>query len=303
MNVAVIINPTSGRHGRRPGSGRDRVETARAHLARTGLAGDVAVTEGPAHAVTLARSFVERGVPRVIAWGGDGTINEVAGALVGTSVVLGVVPAGSGDGLACSLGLPLRTNSALETAVSAEAGPLDVGFLGDRHFLNVAGVGFDAAVAQVFNERRARGGLGYLTGSLARVWSYRCARYRLELDEHIWSGDCFVAAFANGREYGNHVVIAPGADPQDGLLDAVVVSGGSAVTQFWRSRRLWFRREHPASGVYRTRVRRASISGDSLTCHVDGETFEASGTLAIRVQPSAIRVAGVLRKADVAAGL
>ena len=181
---------------------------------------------------------------------------------------------------------------ALELAVTGQTGPIDVGFLGARHFLNIGGIGFDAAVGRAFNARLKRGGLGYLTGGLSMAFSYRCLPYELRLDDEVWSGERFLVVFANGREYGNHVVVAPDADPADGRLDVLVVAGGPALRQFWRARRLLVRKRSPAEGLYRTRVTSASITGDSLVCHVDGEVFETSGKVDVRIVPGGIRVAG-----------
>lgn len=293
--IGVIVNPVSGRRGRGAAEGERRAALARRALDRHRVDGHVAITLKPHHARELSEGFVAGGADRVIAWGGDGTINEVAGPLIGTKVALGVVPAGSGDGIASSLGLPLATDRALDIAVSAPTAAVDVGFLGPRHFLNIGGIGFDAAVGRAFNSRKKRGGFGYLTGGLSMAFSYRCLPYELKLDDEVWSGERFIVVFANGREYGNHVIIAPDADPRDGLLDVVAVSGGSFFRQFWRARRLVVGRQRPAEGIMRTRVRSASVSGDVLICHVDGETFEATGRVDVRIRPSGIWVAAMNR--------
>ena len=108
-----------------------------------------------------------------------------------------------------------------------------------------------------------------------------------------FDGPRFVIAFANGREYGSGLAIAPEADPSDGWLDTVIVKGGSPLRQLWRSRRLGWRPMHPAEGVWRGRIREASIAGTRLVCHVDGEPFETSGEISIRLDPGALLVAGV----------
>jgi diacylglycerol kinase (ATP) len=228
----------------------------------------------------------------VIAWGGDGTINEAAGPLIGGGVELGIVPSGSGDGLARGLGLWRPAEAALAVAISQPARAIDVGMLGDRHFLNIGGIGFDAAVAAAFNNRSKRGHAGYLADSLFGVWSYKSRAYTVEVEGERFDGRRFVVAFANCREYGNGLVMVPNADPTDGRLDLVMVAGGSAFRQFWRARRLSFRRLAPAEGVRRGRITAASVTGEFLQCHVDGQPFEASGTLDVGVRPGAIRVAG-----------
>jgi YegS/Rv2252/BmrU family lipid kinase len=292
MRPAIIINPVSGRGDLRPTSGADRKAAAGRLVAEAGTTADIVITGGPGDAARLARTFVGEGRHRVIAWGGDGTINEIAGPLVGGRTVLGIVPSGSGDGTARSLGLPTSPVRAFGVALGAAAGAIDVGFLGDRHFLNVAGIGFDAAVAAAFDRRGRRGGWGYVATGLTIVWTYRCQRYRVDLAGERSDGERFLLAFANGREYGNGVVLAPDADPRDGWLDALLVDSGSPIRQMWRARRLILRRRRPASGLTRVRVRSASVSGQTLECHVDGETFAVSGTLDVRIEPGALLVAG-----------
>jgi YegS/Rv2252/BmrU family lipid kinase len=289
MRLTVIINPIAGRARR----GIDREALARSLLAAHGLVADVAITGAAGHGRNLALAAIDRGVDRVVAWGGDGTVNEVAGPLIGSPVSLGIVPSGSGDGFARSLGLPHDPRRAFARAVTPERFAVDVGRLGDRHFLNVGGVGFDAAIACLFNARATRGALGYVTGGLRSVWSYDCDTYELEIDGNRLHGSRFLIAFANGRQYGNGIVIAPDASLTDGWLNAVIVSHGSPLRQFWRARRLAVGRLRPAEGIVRSRVQRAVISGPRLLCHVDGEPFEAMGELVVTVMPASLLVAGL----------
>jgi YegS/Rv2252/BmrU family lipid kinase len=289
MNVAIIVNPGSGRQQR---GSESRVDVARRLVSRSGVSVDLAVTNAAGHARELAAEFVARQYERVVAWGGDGTVNEVAGPLIGSQTIFGVVPAGSGDGFAHSVGLPRQTPDALKAALTAPARAVDVGMFGDRHFLNVAGIGFDAAVAGRFNARAARGGGGYAVESLTGVWTYTCEVYEVTAGGEQFSGPLFLVAFANGREYGNGLILAPQASAMDGQLDMVVVTGGGPLKQCWRARRLLVRRMAPAEGVWRSRVTSATITGDRLVAHVDGETFQTSGTVAVSLLPGALMVAG-----------
>lgn len=300
MRIGVIVNPFSGGPKAPLPPGSARIEYVRELSRGSHVTIDIAPTAGPGHADELARRFAAQGCRRVVVCGGDGTVNEAAGPLIGTDVALGIVPSGSGDGLARGLGLRKPTKAALTTAIHGPTGAVDVGFLGDRHFLNIAGVGFDAAVADVFNKRSKRGHGGYLWDSLTGVWGYRSAKYtvttnnsQLTTDNLRFEGPRFVIAFANCREYGNGLVLVPNADPSDGLLDVVIVAGGSPIRQFWRARRLRWRRLAPAEGVHRARITTASIAGDRLECHVDGQPFETTGRLEVKIKPGAIQIAGV----------
>jgi len=292
MRTALIVNPVSGLGTTATTASTARIELAYRLAKSSGVSIDVATTERSGHAAELAAEYVARGYGRVIAWGGDGTINETAGPLIGTGVVLGIVPSGSGDGFARGLGLPRDPARAFKVAAEQPGRPLDVGFLGGRHFLNIGGLGFDAAVAAVFDNRPKRGKAGYLVETLRGVWGYTSCVYRLESDAHSVDGPCFLMAFANCRQYGSGIVIAPEADPADGLLDLIVVEGGAPWRQFWRARRLSFRRMAPAEGVTRGRITSARVTGERLLAHVDGQTFETSGEIDVRIQAGAIRIAG-----------
>ena len=295
MKLAIIINPISGRRGHLADAGASRYAHAQRLIALPDVEADVVLTTAKGHGAALAQSYVSQGYDVIVAWGGDGTVNEIAGPLIGTPTALGVVPSGSGDGLARGLGLPSDPDRALRAALRAPsaADAIDVGYLGDRHFLNIAGIGFDAAMATVFNQSRRRGGMGYVKNGLRRVWSYESLGYALRLDDEVRDGRHFLVAFANGREYGNGIILAPNADPRDGWLDVVTVDAGPAWRQLWRSRRLAIGRDRSAEGVHRARVRSATVSGERLHCHVDGETFEASGSLDVRIRPRALRVCGL----------
>jgi len=287
MRVGVIINPISGRS-----AGKQRAVLARRLLGQMRVEAEVLETTARGDAERYARSFVAREFDRVIAWGGDGTINETAGPLRASRAILGIVPSGSGDGLAGSLGLPRTPEQALAAAIERPPRAIDVGWLGDRHFLNVGGIGFDAAIAHAFNARTKRGGLGYLTNGLSLAWTYRSNSYELKLgDEPASKGEHWLMTFANGSQYGNGIIIAADADPSDGWLNAVIVAPGSTIRQFWRARRLFVGRLRPAEGVLRTRFRRATITGTDFHCHVDGETFMAGGTISVRVEAGAIKIA------------
>ena len=289
MRAAIIVNPGSGRRRRVP---ETRFEVAQRLIQRHGVTVDLVATNAAGHGRELAASFVAQGYDRVVAWGGDGTVNEIAGPLIGSQTMLGVVPAGSGDGFAHSVGLPRATEEALKVALTANPRAIDVGFFGDRHFLNMAGIGFDAAVATRFNARAARGGAGYAVEGLTGVWTYTCEVYDVAAAGEQFSGPLFLVAFANGREYGNGLILAPSASAMDGELDMVVVSGGGPLRQMWRARRLLVSRMSPAEGVWRGRVTSALIQGNRLTAHVDGETFQTSGEVKVSLRPGALMVAG-----------
>src|SRR5262245_8167678 len=167
MSVAIIINPIAG--GARPAVARTRAQIALAVVDQHGDPAEVFVTEGVGHARDLAKAAVGRGARLVRAWGGDGTINEVASALAFDEVPLAIIPAGSGNGLARELGVHPRPERAIADALAAEPRPMDLGEIEGRLFANTAGVGLDAHIASRFAASRRRGFLGYARSEERRV--------------------------------------------------------------------------------------------------------------------------------------
>lgn len=288
--IAIVINPISGRSGSRSGETACRGRLVEETAAALGITIDAQLTNAPGHATELARTAIAGGAEVVVAMGGDGTVNEVARALIGTSVALGVVPCGSGDGLARGLGLPTDRRAALEVALAGDTKRIDVGYANDQPFLNVAGVGFDGEVGRLFASRKTRGALGYIVMSTKHIWTYASAHYDVQFDDERRTGPMFLVGFANSAEYGNGAILAPEADVQDGVLDVLIVKAGSALGQMWRARRLYWRPGAPAAGMERLRTRTARISGDRLVYHLDGEPFETTGSLEIRVERQALAV-------------
>lgn len=289
--VAVVINPISGRTGSSPGeAARRRTLVEQAAAARGFTDVDVHLTTAPGHARELARSACEAGAGIVVAMGGDGTVNEVAQGLVGSDVALGIVPCGSGDGLARGLGLPRGRGAAFDVALTGVTSRMDVGYANEHLFLNVAGVGFDAAVGQLFATRKTRGAMGYVVKSVSLVWSYNAPHYAVVCDDARREGRKFLIAFANAPEYGNGAVLAPDADVRDGVLDVVMVDAGNPLSQVWRARRLIWNRRAPAAGMERLQTRTARVTSDHIVYHVDGEVFTTAGSLDIRVERQALAV-------------
>ena len=287
MRAAVIINPRSGRT---PGAPADKVALAKAVAAECGVDVDVTLTERAGHGRDLAQAAAAAGASTVVAWGGDGTVNEVAGAVAGTGSAFGIVPAGSGDGFATTLGIARESRQALRTALTGTITPIDVGDVNGRAFLNLAGIGFDARVARRFNLLTKRGGLPYLLIGLHEGLTYGGRAYRVQLDDQPYDLRAFLIVFANGQQYGNNAIIAPGARFDDGLLDALIVDARPFLPQLWRARRLFLGRDKEVPGLVRRAVRRATVESDEpIELHLDGECLTSATRLEITVRPGALR--------------
>jgi YegS/Rv2252/BmrU family lipid kinase len=229
----------------------------------------------------------------VAVWGGDGTINEAASALVHTPVPMAIIPAGSGNGLAWDLGVPFKPQQALTLAATGDTMLIDAGEINGSFFFNIAGVGIDALIATRFAERglRRRGPLGYLQLSTAELMRYRAQRYAITLDGRVVEHDAMLVALANGRQYGNRVCIAPGARLDDGLLEVVVVDQLSLFEIVSRLPALFRGTLCAGRGVAMHAARDVTIRASGvIPFHVDGEPRAAVDELVVRTHPRALHV-------------
>lgn len=292
MRAAFIINPVAG--GRRRWlAPADRVALAEQAIARSGVPADVHLTNAPGHGRELARQALAAGCSPVVAWGGDGTINEVASQLVGTGTPLGIVRAGSGNGLARELGIPVSPDRAADIALGGHQRVVDVGEIDGLFFLNVAGIGFDAAMAIEFNRLggERRGALRYTIEVFRAGFLYQAVPYVVETDGQVVEADVLLLAIANLAQYGANAVIAPGAKPDDGLLDVVIVEKRGALGRLGLAPRVFDRTIHKAPGVRILPTTKVSVRGPGpMAFHVDGEPHVGGTTLEARIHPGALLV-------------
>jgi len=294
VRVSVVINPVAGVRGGSLNRARQRAEQAFDLLTAEGADPEILITERHGHARELAHGAVERGSRLVIAWGGDGTVNEVATALAFTGASLGIIPAGSGNGLARMLAMPADPRLALPRLVRGHDQVIDLGEANGRLFVNVAGVGFDAHVAGCFARlgRARRGFLRYAAIVLSELGRYQAQAYTLELDAEV--GGCesaFLLSFANGRQWGNGALIAPEAQLDDGLLDAVLVETQGRADIVRAIPRLFAGTIERVPGVTIRRIRHAHVTSDApLAMHVDGEAVECEAGVTVQVRPRALRL-------------
>ena len=290
MSVAIIINPISG--GARHDAARARAQLALAVVDQHGDPAEVFVTERVGHAHELAKAAVGRGARLVMAWGGDGTINEVASALAFDEVPLGIIPAGSGNGLARELGVDSRPERAIANALAAEPRPMDLGEIDGRLFANIAGIGFDAHIASRFAAATRRGFIGYAGITARALMSYVPGTYRITSESESVEVRAVLVTIANSAQFGNGALIAPGAKVDDGVLDLVVFEERSRVATVCQMPRLFNGTVRRARGCTIRQIRRVTIEADHpMTFHVDGEPVAGGTRLVVRIHPGALRVA------------
>lgn len=290
--VAVIINPISGARGRLHVA-RDRAELAASLIASHGLDGQVFITERPGHARELAGAALTQGASLVIAWGGDGTVNEVGSALAFRDATLGMIPSGSGNGLARALRIPSDPSSAIEVALKGRECRIDAGELDKRLFFNVAGIGLDARVAHRFaaNGLEQRGFRRYVAITAQELFTYKPDYHTIVTDGHTLRARALLIAIANARQYGNGALIAPAARLDDGRLDVVVVAARSPLAALAQVPQVFMGRIATLRGVTTsTAVDITVTSGQPVLYHVDGEPYVGAAVVAARPWPAALRI-------------
>ena len=282
MKTRFIVNPRSG--------GATHV-LDRVHDFASTLGADVTLTTHPRHATELALGALLDGCRLIVAVGGDGTLNEVAGCLVGTSATFGLVPCGSGNGLGRHLGIHGDLSHSFEILRNGRPRLIDTGLADGHPFFTVAGLGFEAEVSARFNTLSKRGFLRYV-GAAARLWrSYTPQEYLIESQGQQVHARGFTVAVANSDQYGNNARIAPGARVDDGLLDLTLVPPVDA----WRAVPLLVGLFTGAvgqdPGVIRLQSNRIIIERASPgLIHTDGETHAAGQRVEFAVRPRSLRV-------------
>ena len=290
--IAVIINPISGPGGRAD-IARRRVERARAAIARRRLEGEVVVTAHHGHAGELTRSFLTHGVSTVVAWGGDGTVNEVASELAFRPETFAIIPSGSGNGLARELKIPFDPDRAFEVAFGGRDQLIDAGELDGRLFFNVAGIGLDARVAHRFaaDGLVRRGFMRYLTITASELLSCQPGDHTVATDGESLRLRTLLIAIANARQYGNGALIAPQARVDDGKLDVVMVEHRSPLMAVLQAPWVFAGQIGRLPGVVmRTAVDIEITSALPVVYHVDGEPRVGGASIKAHVRPHALRV-------------
>lgn len=248
-------------------------------------------TTGPGEATRLAQEAATQGYHAVVAIGGDGTVNETASGLVGTGTALGIIPRGSGNGLARSLDIPLQPAEALEVICSGKVHRIDAGRAAHRYFFVVTGVGFDANVGHKFNTATWRGPIPYFYIAAREFASYQPEPLRLRLENETIEMTPFLVTIANTKQYGNGAIIAPQAKPDDGVLEVCVVQPMNFAEFVMNAPKLFNGKADtiPMITYYHSKIATIEKTGPILF-HVDGEAQMSDGALNVSVLPLALKV-------------
>lgn len=286
LKILLIINPISGtnsKHGLR--------ELIESRVKSMGHIIDTKQTEGPGDATKFAKAATTDNYDVVLACGGDGTVNEVAAGLIGSNVALGILPNGSGNGLARHIDLPVDPILALNILKKGRVVNCDYCTANGLPFFCTFGLGFDAAVSLRFAGGHKRGLIAYLKSAIDEFVRFTPENYQLSFGERVINIDAFLIACCNASQYGNNAYIAPTASITDGQLDVTVVHSGNAISQALVGVELLA--GSIAQGglidTFRTDsiiIRRTS----SGIAHIDGEPIELPDEITIKCHHAGLKI-------------
>ncbi len=288
-SVLFIINPHSG---------VDRLKSIEKaideHLDKTLFSYKIAHTAYAKHGIELAQQGVKDDFDLIVAVGGDGSVNDVLHGIYGSDVTLGIIPMGSGNGLARSLDIPLSPAKAIALINQWHIHPIDVGQADGHLFLSNAGVGFDTLVTEKFSHSEHRGLTAYTSIVIKNFWTYTPKTWQVTIDGKTTETEAFMLTAANAKQLGYGFQIAPKAELCDGLFDLVLVKKFPALMGGIISIRAFLGAITESAYISTHKAKEITITHPDLKAlQVDGETFTCNSSITIKMMPKQLKVLAV----------
>ena len=286
--ILFIINPISG-------TGKKKVveKLLDKLLDPAAINHEIKYTERAGHAVEIAKNVVENNTHQVVvAVGGDGSVNEVSRGLIGSDVELGIIPAGSGNGFARHLRIPLKFDEAIKTILKGKSIRVDTGLVGNENFFGIAGVGFDAYISKKFDEANTRGFWTYFKLTLSEYLKYKERDYTIKFDD---KGEdkvfkSLILCFCNSSQWGNDAFISPNSNIQDGFLRIVIIGKIPLISVPYFAFRLFKKSVHKSKYYQEIKTKSCSVIQNDKIIHLDGEPLDYGNEFTIRVLPKSLTV-------------
>lgn len=284
--ILIIHNPVSGGKKNRFLNELRNIEGYQGWI-------DIKTSQYPGHIHELAKAAIGH-YQAVVAAGGDGTVNEIASALKGSSTPMGIIPYGSGNGFANYLKVPKRLSVGLERIRRTSPKSVDTLQIKDHVFINIAGVGYDGHIAQLFNQGNIRGMVSYAWLTLREFIRFKSFKFTLKIDEEEQSGEAFIILFANSSQYGNNFYIAPGANAEDGLIHVYVIRKPPLYKLPWLMKLVYDNKTLKTGYCTKYTGKAVSIETSRQPYHIDGETPSPmpDGNVEVSIHPKTLWVYG-----------
>ena len=284
--IRFIANPFSGANRK-----RNLPKLIEEHLDHGQFDHELCYTQYAGHAIELAKEAVGAGCFMVVACGGDGSVNEIAGQLTGTDSVLGVLPCGSGNGFAMHLGIGRNVAKAFDYLNEGVPLAIDTCRMNGRPFVNLSGTGFDAVVAKRLHGSRVRGFWGYLKYTLEEVWNYEMQPFDIEIDGKQFRRVALLVEVANAPVYGYGFSIVPPAKVNDGLMNVLIARQAPKWRYLLESWRFLNHSFHESPLVECFSGKKITVTPARPTAiHLDGEGFDLDGPAEYTIHPASLKV-------------
>ena len=284
--IVFIVNPISGTSDK-----QHIIDLIPKYLDRRRFEWTICMTQHKGHAAEFVAKATKEGTDIVVAVGGDGTVNEVARSLIHTETALGIIPCGSGNGLARHLYIPMNPDGALQVLADCHIEDLDYGIIDKQPFFCTCGVGFDAFISDRFAKAGRRGLLTYIENTLKEGLKYKPDTYEITIDGERQVYKAFLIACANASQYGNNVFIAPHASMSDGLMDVTLMEPFTVLEAPQIAIQLFNKTITTNSRIHSFRCKHLHIKRSAPgVIHFDGDPKEAGNELDVRLMPHGIRM-------------
>jgi YegS/Rv2252/BmrU family lipid kinase len=285
-SLHFIINPISG-------TGKQENITSKIEkiIDSSVFESHIHFTERKGHATEIAKDLRSDNADVIIAVGGDGTVNEVAQALVNSKCILGVIPTGSGNGLARHLGIPQNVSKALRLLNTLNNRKIDSCTANGKFFMNVSGMGYDAHISHCFAQKRQRGMKTYVKLILSEWWTYRVKKYQIEIEgETVFDDDAVQVSFANGTQFGNNVIVSPPSIDNDGEIELCILKPFYFYEIPTLLLALATRRFHLNKRMRVIKCSQAIIKSKNAKTHLDGEPKSLGDRVELNVIHQSINI-------------
>ncbi len=289
--ILFIINPISG-----TSSKSNTAQLIEEYISKEKFNIEIKFTEYAGHGSILAKEAVASNILYIVAVGGDGTVNEIAKTLINTNTALGIIPMGSGNGLARSLKIPLKVKDAILFLNKLQLSTIDSCSLNEHPFFCTAGIGFDSYISDVFDKADGRGFRTYFLATAKNYRSYQPQHYLIkdEQGKTLYKGNAFVLSLANAGQYGNNVYISPESDMKDGKMELCILESFPMQYTLAVLARLFTRKIHKSKFMNISKISYCEIQTDKkCVAHVDGEPLHLdSNTFQFKLFPNSLKVIG-----------
>ena len=286
ISILFIINPISG-------TGKKKIveQLIKEELTHNKFEVSIRYTEAVGHATVIAKEGVEACVDVIVAVGGDGSVNEVAKGLIGTNVKMGIIPAGSGNGFARHLNIPMDKRKAVILLNKLHSKSVDTASVNDQLFVGTAGVGFDAHIGLKFDEASTRGFWTYLKLTFKEYFNYKEQSYQIAIDQKKTINEkAFFMSFCNINQWGNNVFVSPNSNIEDGLIRVVLIRKMNLLSVPFFAFRLFSKSVDKSKYYKEFSGKKVEVNQAINLIHIDGEPISLGQKLFIEIKPSSLEV-------------